>query len=221
MLHANLPDSFWAKAMVQACEIYNMLPHESTGKTPYEVFWEMPPFSLDRYKVFGCILENHVPKEARPPESMWDKRAFRAIYVGSDSQSGYEFWDLRNRRFDHTHNCTILETEFPTNDDFPQSEQHQRRRRGEKRIPLTSTAIITQSLPETLEHPKTSDESQPMLDTIIVESGPLTSPPHKSNVAQQTVNDKPTLEEVLSSSEAPKWRQAMLEELNSIDENDV
>ena len=125
MLHANLPDSFWAKAMVQACEIYNMLPHESTGKTPYEVFWEMPPFSLDRYKVFGCILENHVPKEARPPESMWDKRAFRAIYVGSDSQSGYEFWDLRNRRFDHTHNCTILENEFPTSDDFPQVEQYQ------------------------------------------------------------------------------------------------
>ena len=73
MIHANLPDSFWAKTMVQACEIYNMLPHESTGKIPYEVFWEMPTFSLDRYKVFGCILENHVPKEARPPESMWDK----------------------------------------------------------------------------------------------------------------------------------------------------
>ena len=96
MIHANLPDFFWAKTMVQACEIYNMLPHESTGKIPYEVFWEMPTFSLDRYKVFGCILENHVPKEARPPESMWDKRAYRAVYVGTDSQSGYEFWDLRN-----------------------------------------------------------------------------------------------------------------------------
>src|SRR5437762_1574627 len=91
----------------------------------------MPTFSLDRYKVFGCNLENHVPKEARPPESMWDKRTNRTVYVGTDWQSGYEFWDLRNQRFDHTHNCTILENEFPTSDDFPQAELYQRRRRGE------------------------------------------------------------------------------------------
>ena len=212
MIHANLPDSFWAKAMVQACEIYNMLPHDSTGKTPYEVFWEMPPFPLDRYKVFGCILENHVPKEARPPESMWDKRAYRAIYVGSDSQSGFEFWDLRNRRFDHTHNCTILENEFPTSDDFPQSERYQRRRRGEKRIPPTTTAIA-----ESLQPPESPE--QPIFDTIAVERG---SPPlHESNSAQSAVNDQPTLEEALSSTEAPEWQQAMLEELHSIDENHV
>src|SRR5271167_622425 len=213
MIHANLPDSFWAKAMVQACEIYNMLPHESTGKTPYEVFWEMPPFSLDRYKVFGCILENHVPKEARPPESMWDKRAYRAIYVGSDSQSGYEFWDLRNRWFDHTHNCTILENEFPTSDDFPQSERYQRRRRGEKRIPPPTTIIE-----ESLQLPESPE--QPILDTIVVERG-SSPPPHESNAAQSTVNEEPTLEEALSSSEAPEWQQAMLEELHSIDENGV
>jgi hypothetical protein len=227
MIHANLPDSFWAKAMAQACEIYNMLPHESTGKTPYEIFWEMPPFSLDRYKVFGCILENHVPKEARPPESMWDKRAYRAIYVGSDSQSGYEFWDLRNRRFDHTHNCTILENEFPTSDDFPQSERYQRRRRGEKRIPPT---IIEESLqppksPEMLQPPKSPEmfpksPEKPILDTIVVERGPL-SPRHESNAAQSAVNDHPTLEEALSTSEAPEWQQAMLEELHSLDENNV
>jgi hypothetical protein len=218
MIHANLPDSFWAKAMVQACEIYNMLPHESTGKTPYEVFWEMPPFSLDRYKVFGCILENHVPKEARPPESMWDKRASRAIYVGSDSQSGYEFWDLRNRRFDHTHNCTILENEFPTFDDFPQAERYQRRRRGEKRNPPISSVIEEPRRPKSSDHPKSSE--QPILATIVVERGPP-SPPHESNAAQSTVNDKPTLEEALSSSEAPEWQRAMLEELHSIDENRV
>ena len=218
MIHANLPDSFWAKAMVQACEIYNMLPHEGiSGKTPYEVFWELPTPSLDRFKVFGCILENHIPKEARPPESMWDRRAYRAIYVGSDSQSGYELWDLRNQRFDHTHNCTILENEFPTSDDFPQSERYQRRRRGEKRIPPT-TIIEESSLPKSTENPISSDK--PILDTIVVESG-SPPPPHESNVAQSAVTDKPTLEEALSSPEVSKWRQAMLEELHSIEGNRV
>jgi hypothetical protein len=202
MIQSNLPDSFWAKAMVQACEIYNMLPHESTGKTPYEVFWEMPPPSLDRYKVFGCILENHIPKEVHPPESMWDKRAYRAIYVGSDSQSGYELWDLRNRRFDHTHNCTILENEFPTSDDFPQSERYQRRRRGEKRIPPTTIIEESLQLPKSPEKFPISPE-KPILDTIVVEGG-SSPPPHESNAAQSAVNDKPTLEEALSNPGSPK-----------------
>jgi hypothetical protein len=218
MIHANLPDSFWAKAMVQACEIYNMLPHDGIGgKTPYEVFWEMPVPSLNRYKVFGCIIEPHIPKEVRPPESMWDKRAYRAVYVGTDSRSGYEFWDLRNRRFDHAHNCTFFEDEFPTSEDFPQAEQYQRRRRGEKRIPPKPTVIAEP------ERPKSP--AQPMLDTIVVERGPPPSPPppHESNAAQSKmpVNDRPSLEEALSSPEAPKWRAAMLEELRSIDENKV
>ena len=158
--------------MVAAVEIYNMLPHESTGKIPYEVFWGLPAHSLDRYKVFGCILENHVPKEARPPESMWDKRAYRTIYVGTDSQSGYELWDLRNRRFDHTHNCTILENEFPTSEDFPPSEQYQRRRRGEKRNPLP-LVIEEPQRSKSPERPKSPDP--PIFDTIIVDSGPLRS----------------------------------------------
>jgi hypothetical protein len=226
MIHAKLPDSFWEKAMVATVEIYNMLLHKSTGKIPYEVFWGLPAHSLDRYKVFGCILENHVPTEARPPESMWDKRPYRAIYVGTDSQSGYEFWDLRNRQFNHTHNCTILENEFPTSEDFPPSEQYQRRRRGEKRnppptgekrnLPPTSPVIEEPQRPKSPEQPKSPDP--PIFDTIVVESGPPL-PPHESNAAQSElpVNDKPSLEEALSSPEAPKWRQAM----HSMDENGV
>jgi hypothetical protein len=164
---------------------------------------------------------NRTLKDACPPESMWDKRAYRAVYVGTDSQSGYELWDLRNRRFDHMHHCNILENEFPTSEDFPPSKQYQKRRRGEKRnLPPISTVIEEPERPKLPEQPKSPD--LPILDTIIVESGaPL--PPHESNAAQSEllVNDKPSLEEALSSLEAPKWRQVMLEELHSIDENRV
>src|SRR5579862_2452509 len=101
---------------------------------------------------------------------MWDKRAYRAIYVGTDSRSGYELWDLRNKRFDHTHNCTFFEDEFPTSDDFPEAEQYQRqrRRRGEKRNPPYNLPI-----PTIAERPKSPD---PILDAIIVERGPPSPP---------------------------------------------
>jgi transposase InsO family protein len=34
MIYANLPDSFWEKAMTAAVNVYNILPHEGTGKIP-------------------------------------------------------------------------------------------------------------------------------------------------------------------------------------------
>jgi hypothetical protein len=219
MIHVNLPDSFWAKAMVQACEIYNMLPHESTGKIPYEGFWEMPTPSLNRYKVFGCIIKPHIPKEVRPPKSMWDKRVYRTIYIRTDSQSGYELWDLRNRRFNHMHNCTILETEFPTSEDFPPSEQYQKRHRGKKRNPPPSM-VIAEPRPISPERPKSPDP--PIYDTIVVKHPPP-PPPHESNTAQSKhpVNDNPSFEEALAGPDAEAWKRAMLEELQAIEANEV
>jgi hypothetical protein len=82
LIHANLPQNFWSKAMKAANEINNMLPHKSTGKSLYEVFYGLPVPSLNRYKVFGCIIAPLVQQETRPAQSTWDKRANRRVYVG-------------------------------------------------------------------------------------------------------------------------------------------
>jgi transposase InsO family protein len=221
MIHANLPQSFWAKAMLVATEIYNMLPHSATGKAPYEEFWKLPVPSLDRYKVFGCIIETHVPKETRPPLSMWDKRANRCVYVGTDSRSGYEYWDIQNNRFNHTHNCTFFENEFPTSDDFPTDPTgFQRPKRKSARVIPPTSNVTQESLSETQSEIQFSEPSdqQPILDTIVVQRGP---PEHESNATQLPVNDKPSFDEALAGCDAPVWRIAMLDELRSIDENGV
>jgi hypothetical protein len=145
---------------------------------------------------------------------MWDKRAYRAVYVGTDSRSVYELWDLRNKRFDHTHNCTLFEDEFPASDEFPQAEQYQRRRRGEKRIPPTSTVIAEpQQRPKSPEQPKSPD--RPLYDTIVVEHRRRRRrrrpPPHESNAAQKhLVNENPSLEEALAGPNTGAWKRAML-----------
>jgi transposase InsO family protein len=216
LIHANLPQSFWAKAMVMATEIYNMLPHSGTGKIPYEEFWNLPTPALNRFKVFGCIVETHVPTETRPPMSMWDKRANRSVYVGTDSRSGYEYWDLRNNRFNHTHDCTFFENEFPTSEDFPSDPSGFQR--PKRRIPRTIPSIAPEpQLSESAAEP-TSDP-KPIHDTIVVQSGP----PPESNAAQSKLplNDKPSFDEAMAGPDAQKWRNAMLDELRSIDENGV
>jgi hypothetical protein len=61
-------------------------------------------------------------------------------------------------------------------------------------------------------------DPKPVLDTIVVESGP---PPPESNAAQLPLNDKPSFDEAISGPDAQKWQEAMLDELRSIDNNDV
>jgi len=141
MIYANLPNAFWSKAVKVANEISNMLPHTATGKIPYEVFFDLsaPPF--DRYKIFGYIIEPLIEVESRPAQSMWDKRANRQVYVGTDSRSGYEYWDLTNHRFALTHNCTFFENEFPSPDEFPTLRTEPRTR---KRARVNSVPPVTQ-----------------------------------------------------------------------------
>ena len=73
MIHMNLPHAFWSNAIEFANEISNMLPQKVTGKIPYEVFFDLPAPSFDRYKVFHCIIEPLVDEETCPAQSMWDK----------------------------------------------------------------------------------------------------------------------------------------------------
>jgi hypothetical protein len=202
-----------------------MLPHESTGQIPYKVFWELPARSLDRYKVFGCIIEVYIPKETHPPESMWDKRAKRAVYVGTDSRSGYEYWDLKNHRFSHTHNCTFFEDEFSIPNEF--AVQYQHRRHGQHPIQTelpTRPSDMSDPIPHAPEIARPKSPDQPIFDTIVVERGPpsSTSPaPLESSAAKLPVNNKAAFEEALVGDDAPKWRAAMLDELQSIDNNKV
>jgi hypothetical protein len=134
LIHANLPQAFWSKAVKFATQVNNMLPHKATGRIPYEAFFDLPRPSLDHFKVFGCIMEPFVDKETRPAQSMWDKRANRNVYVGIDSRSGYEYWVLTNRRFNHAHNCTFFKNEFPTPDEFPTLQTEPRTKKGTRAI---------------------------------------------------------------------------------------
>jgi Reverse transcriptase (RNA-dependent DNA polymerase) len=222
MIHANLPQAFWAKAVKFANQVNNMLPHKATGRIPYEIFFDQLTPSLDRFRVFGCIIEPLVEKETRPALSMWDKRANRNVYDGTDSRSRYEYWDITNRRFNHTYNCTFFEKEFPTPDEFPTFQTEPRtRKRGIPAVPISQQPEAQPQIPSESEGEATP---QPMQDMIVVQNGPPPDeqrPPHESNVAQYPVNDNPTFEQALAGSDAGAWKQAMLEELHAIDKNEV
>src|SRR5436305_4066709 len=90
MIHAHLPTTFWTKAVNFANEIGNRLPHKAVGKSPYEAFFKQLP-DLRRYRVFGCLMVAHVPKERRPAQSKWNPRGVWGVHLGSKSESEYEY----------------------------------------------------------------------------------------------------------------------------------
>jgi hypothetical protein len=190
MIHAKLPQAFWSKAIVFANEISNTLPRKATGKIPYEIFFDP---SLDRYKVVGCIIEPLVDEETRPAQSMWDKRANRQVYVGTDSRSGYQYWDLTSRRFVHTHNCTFFENEFSSPDEFPTLRMEPRTRK-QARVPAVPPVLRQERQPQQQVPPK-SREQELMQDTAVPRDT-LGDASSKYNVGVRTTRCRETLIEI-------------------------
>ena len=78
LVQANMPQSFWEKAIIAAADIKNLLPRVALGfKTPYEVFFGKPP-SYDHIKPFGCLVDVHIPKQRQLSRSKYDPRATEA-----------------------------------------------------------------------------------------------------------------------------------------------
>jgi transposase InsO family protein len=108
MKQANMPTSFWTKAVKAACDIRNCLLHSSLKgiRSPYRAFFKYEP-SLERFKIFRSIVYAHIPKKRRPKQSTWNNRAFLGAIAGYLSNITYEYFDFTKRNFIMTHDLTI------------------------------------------------------------------------------------------------------------------
>ena len=151
MKQANMPSSFWPKAVKAACDIRNCLPHSSLKgiRSPHRAFFKQEP-SLERFKIFGSIVYAHVPKERRPKQSTWNDRAVLGAIVGYPSDTTYEFYDFSKRQFMTTHDLTIREGQFATYQDFD---------------PTSPTSPTNQSPPR----PGSPPAPKPIYDMIVVQ----------------------------------------------------
>jgi hypothetical protein len=83
----NLPNYFWAEAIVTGIYIVNRTPTTIVhGIRPQEKFRGKKP-NVSHLRVFGCIAYMHVPDEKR---SKLDPKAKKCIFIGySLEQKGY------------------------------------------------------------------------------------------------------------------------------------
>lgn len=88
---AQLPERFWAEAILAACYVKNRAMHSAINDNVPEGMWTGNIPSVKHLKVYGCLAYVHVPKQHR---NKLDQRAKECILVGySNRTKGYRLWD--------------------------------------------------------------------------------------------------------------------------------
>lgn len=91
MLHAGLPNKFWAEALSTATYLKNRSPTKAVENvTPYEAWTGEKP-DVSHLRVFGCDAYAHIPKDER---RKLDAKSRKCILVGyGETTKGYRLFD--------------------------------------------------------------------------------------------------------------------------------
>ncbi|UYV81409.1 hypothetical protein LAZ67_20001109 [Cordylochernes scorpioides] len=234
LFDSGLPQSLWAEAVTTANYLHNRIPSKATDKTPFELWTNRKP-SLKHLKRFGCKAFAYIPKIKR---NKLDSKVIEGIFLGYDDRSkGY-------RILHDTDNITISRSVK-----FIEKENGFHLASTKTTSPQVLSTDLTSSnyignaeesqepgtQPENLEDSETEDYLQPgtSTGTQVVTQRRSTRPtkgipPIRNDymLYKTEAQDIPTptsYSEVLQlpKIEREKWLQAMNEELNSLEKNNV
>ncbi|GKD75351.1 retrovirus-related pol polyprotein from transposon TNT 1-94 [Tanacetum coccineum] len=211
-----MPKEFWAEAVDCAVYLLNRCPSKSLdNKTPQEAWNGMKP-TVSHLRIFGSISYVHVPSQRR---SKLDDRSKKHVFVGYDKQSkGYKLYNPVTRKVVVSRDVEFEEEgswdwsieENERYDFLPMTDEEETGESGDEvQQPESPTPTPTQ------DSPLSSSEGEPKTRSLqelyeVTDEIPLLC---------LYVDCEPLVfEEAMKSK---KWRQAMEEEIKSIEKNDT
>ncbi|UYV77415.1 hypothetical protein LAZ67_15000946 [Cordylochernes scorpioides] len=234
LFDSGLPQSLWAEAVTTANYLHNRIPSKATDKTPFELWTNRKP-SLKHLKRFGCKAFAYIPKIKR---NKLDSKVIEGIFLGYDDRSkGYrilhdtdnitisrsvKFLEKENG-FHHASTKTtspqVLSTDLTSSNHIGNAEESQE--------PGTQSENLEDSETEDYIQPGTSTGTQVVTQRRSTRPTKGIPPIRNDYMLYKTeAQDIPTptsYSEVLQlpKIEREKWLQAMNEELNSFEKNNV
>ncbi|CAK1555486.1 unnamed protein product [Leptosia nina] len=240
LFEADLKKEFWAEAANTAVYLKNRSVTSGIEKTPYEMWTKRKP-DLQHIRIFGSQVMVHIPKEKR---TKWDKKSKLHILVGfSENVKGYRIYDPVKRNVTTSRDVVIMEklrttetvtipvvettdsvgelleesavkTEFLHNQssssecDYSESLNnsfHKKKEESDKK----EKEEEANNVPQTNEEPKKQLRKRPERYGF-------------ANMSTTSIGDNElTYAEAISGPESQQWLQAMAEELQSFDDNQV
>ena len=109
MIHdQSLPMTLWAEACMTAIYVQNRSPHRILKNiiTPEEAFTKVKP-EIRHFKIFGCPVYLHVPKEKR---SKLEPSGRKGTFVGyNESSKAYQIYNLGQRQIEVSRDVSFEE----------------------------------------------------------------------------------------------------------------
>ena len=196
LISSGAPLNLWGEAILSACHIQNRIPYKKTGITPYEI-WKGHAPNLNYLKVWGCPAKILLPE---PKRKKLGPKTFDCMFIGyAHHSASYRFLVTRSdnnvmeiNTIVETKNAEFFEHIFPlkTHVDKPShasSSSHAQESDDNEEIELRRSKRVR----------KETDFGKDFF-TFLVGDDPL------------------TYKEAISSPDAPFWKEAINNELESI-----
>ncbi|UYV77601.1 hypothetical protein LAZ67_15001684 [Cordylochernes scorpioides] len=205
LFDSGLPQSLWAEAVTTANYLHNRIPSKTTDKAPFELWTNRKP-SLKHLKRFGCKAFAYIPKIKRNKlDSKIRKISRKRKWVSP--------------RFHKITSPQVLSTDLTSSNHIGNAEESQE--------PGTQSENLEDSETEDYIQPSTSTGTQVVTQRRSTRPTkgipPIRNDYMMYKTEAQDIQTPTSYSEVLQlpKIDREKWFQAMNEELNSLEKNNV
>gem|GEM_PF-6147643 len=229
LIQVNMPQSFWAEAIITAAQIKNILPHSFFNDpiSPYERWHDEPPLFLEHLRPFGCTVYALIPKERRPPRSKFLARATKGCLIKYIAKGIYRYYDFVRKCFNTSHDLHVKKHRFPSLYDYLypsrrntviilSSRTHSHRHAHFHSRSPSSSPDLDPPIAGTLTPKPPTIPPKPIFDCITVEPPPKLIALFAST---DPTYELQTFHDAITCLDAKHWIAAMKDEIQSMLDN--
>src|SRR5580765_5080881 len=215
----NLPKNLWAEAVNTVVYVLNRTGNSGhEGKTPYELWYDKKQ-NINHLKIFGSEVYVHVPKEKR---RKWDKKGRKGIFVGySEETKGYRICfngrEVSLSRDVIFKEATEIEIENENEEEETTSEMVAE---SEENNSGYEKNVEREQIIEELN--QSTDQTQELSKMKLRDRQNIEKPVRYRAETYYSKSDDPvTYEEAMIQENSEKWKEAMDEEMSSLNKNET
>jgi hypothetical protein len=212
-----LPHSFWGEAVATACYILNRSPTKKLHKVP-EAIWSGHKPSVKHLRVFGCLCYKHIPDQRR---KKLDDKSEVMILVGYHTAGAYKLYNPITKKLTTSRDVTFAEdkswnwsTSTSQSDNYVPFELLEEQATTEDTMPTPppqqNTSVAVRRSERTSIPSRTLQDYETIPDNMITPDGDIV------HLALFVDTEPLTYAHAVKFE---KWRQAMQEEIASIERN--
>ncbi|KAK7340666.1 hypothetical protein VNO77_21375 [Canavalia gladiata] len=223
-VQSGLPKQFWAEAVNTAAYLINRSPSVPLEhKIPKEV-WSGKEIKLSHLRVFGCVAYVHISDQGR---NKLDPKSKKCTFIGyGEDEFGYRLWDDENRKMIRSRDVIFNERVMykdKLNTSANNSEQIEPTYAEVEDIaesPIVANPRLENSIEKSSE--QQFDTSEPPTPTPVLRRSSRPHVPNRRYMDYMLLTDGGEPEdyiEACQTTDANKWKLAMIEEMNSLISN--